>query len=294
MKRIGIDQSFGDIYENVGNFWRVISPSPIISNAVIDPELPVQFVDSPTPSRCIFREDNIDPVARIRRGRFYEFANQQQPSQSWALPNPGGEYFLANRRADGLYERFLYTYDQYQLPSITNPPKFVAIGSAESLWTVVVRPERISTGEFLFVLRARHAFGTLPEVDADAIPERGRESALKILDKLKEAAHRESPGSIVDRAADAIQWCLATWGTAKFDDNSLVKKSMDRLIKAIKNKDTAQIIATDAANIIRVLHARGKPNAQDRHGTRPVVEDDAELALRAVGFVIREFGWAQE
>lgn len=290
MQRIGIDQQFADIYQGIGNLWRVLIPSPIISEAILTPELPI--LDQSVFSRHIFREDDFDLVTRVRRGRFYERANVSQPSQSRALPNPAGEYFNATKKGDGTFEKWLYIYDQFQLPANFQPPKFVALGSAKSLWQVVSRPEQISTGEFLFVLKARGAFGILPEIDTNAIPEKGRAKAIETLGKLTDAAHRELPGSIIDRAGDAAHWCLATWAASKFNDHSLVTKTLDDLIKAIRKK--SPLIATDAANITRILHARGKPNAEERRGTRPLMEDDAELALRAVGFLIREFGWAKD
>ncbi len=49
--------------------------------------------------------------------------------------------------------------------------------------------------------------------------------------------------------------------------------------------------AVDAANLVRVLHARGKWNEKKKRGLRPVLEEDSELALRAVGFLLHEFGW---
>ncbi len=64
------------------------------------------------------------------------------------------------------------------------------------------------------------------------------------------------------------------------------------MIKTVRNK--AELAVTDAVNIIRILHARAKPNEQHRRGLRPITEDDAELAVRAMGFVIREFGWTKD
>jgi hypothetical protein len=40
--------------------------------------------------------------------------------------------------------------------------------------------------------------------------------------------------------------------------------------------------------------ARGKPNAQEEKGSRPVTEADAEFALASVGVLLRDIGWAHE
>jgi len=42
------------------------------------------------------------------------------------------------------------------------------------------------------------------------------------------------------------------------------------------------------------LHSRNKPNEQERYSSRPTLEDDAELAVKAVACMIRELGWANE
>jgi hypothetical protein len=47
-----------------------------------------------------------------------------------------------------------------------------------------------------------------------------------------------------------------------------------------------------AAELVGLLHSRAKPNEQVRYGARPPMEDDAELAVKAVAFLIRELGWA--
>jgi hypothetical protein len=39
---------------------------------------------------------------------------------------------------------------------------------------------------------------------------------------------------------------------------------------------------------------RGKPNAQEEKGSRPVTEADAEFALSSVGVLLRDMGWAHE
>jgi hypothetical protein len=49
--------------------------------------------------------------------------------------------------------------------------------------------------------------------------------------------------------------------------------------------------ATRAAEMVRVLHSNAKPNEQERRGSRPPMEDDAELAVKAVALIIRELGW---
>jgi hypothetical protein len=290
MRRLGIDRQSRDAYEEIGNYWRGIQPAPLLSEAELNPVFPLELGARTESPRCIFREDHFDPTARIRRGRFYMLANNDQPSQRWALPYFGGEHYYATRKGDGSYERFLFIYDPY-LPA-PNDPLVELVGLGGTLWHATSSPERISTGEFLFILRARHNFGILPEVDPQKIPEAGRAKAIETLEALIDAAHRESPGSIIDRARDGTQWCLATWAADQFKEESLLREDLGSVIQKISKK--REMVALRAAQIVQRLHSRVKPNEQERFGFRPPMEDDAELALKSVGFLVRELGWARD
>ena len=285
LRRIGIDQTLGEVYESAGNYWRIKLPPPIITGATVDPILPFKFGTNPQIT-YIFREDDFDFTARIRRGRFYVPAPGERPSSQQVLPRSAGDTI------GGAFQKSLFVYDEYQLSSSAKPPKIVALGSSESLWQVVAPPERISTGELLFVLRARHNFGLLPEVDASSIPELGRRKVVESLGTLTDAAHRESPGSIIDRARDAAQCALATWAASEFGDAQLLEEDLGGVIQKIRtSKDRVML---RAGEIVQRLHSRAKPNEQTRFGFRPPLEDDAEFAVKAIGFIIRELGWASE
>ncbi len=41
------------------------------------------------------------------------------------------------------------------------------------------------------------------------------------------------------------------------------------------------------------LHSRGKTNEVHAKGLREPVDEDAELALHALGFALRDIGWAE-
>jgi hypothetical protein len=158
----------------------------------------------------------------------------QRPAQKWALPHPVyGTSGSLMTQSEGLTERFLYVYDQHQLAGSTQIPKFVALGSPDSLRRVL-SCERMITGEYLFTIKARHALGVLPEVNSDAVPPSGREKVIALLDKLVDAAYRGSPDSIIDRAGDTAQWCLATWLVSRSTDDSLFKKDFSQLIAKVK------------------------------------------------------------
>lgn len=288
MRSIAFDDSFHDVYENVGTTWRAIWPVPVMAQAAfIEPDAaPVLTINS-----LAFREDSFDATTRVRRGRLYSPA-ARPGHQSWALPHPVyGALGSMLKNPNGWVERNLRIFDQYQDGTFL-PGRHLIIGAADSAW-LILASERISTGEQLLTLKARRSFGILPQVDAGSVPEIGRHGVTETIGKLNDATYRESPGSVVDRARDAAQACLATWAASRWGDAKLLADDLGPLIKRILGcaQSDKRPVAVDAANLVRVLHARGKWNERTKHGVRPVVEDDAELALRAIGFLLYEFGW---
>lgn len=282
--RLGNDQTYGEIYETTTNYWRIILPRPIVTGAIIDPTFPVGFPAIDTPGWHMFREDHFDPITRIRRGRFYVPSPGQRPSPQRVLPR------LADDTIGGNFEKSLFVYNSLWLPPGAKPPKLIALGTSGlvSFWQVVALPELISTKEFLFTLKARNAFGVLPHINESRLPSRGKEKLIETVEVLIDAAHRADPASVIDRARAAAQYCLGAWAADHYGDDQLLTKDLADIIKKTeKDKRTA----TRAAEIVRVLHSNAKPNEQERHGSRPPMEDDAELAVKAVALIIRELGW---
>jgi hypothetical protein len=85
---------------------------------------------------------------------------------------------------------------------------------------------------------------------------------------------------------------LATWAASEFGDHKLLHEDLGSLISKIGKKE--EKVALKAAEIVRRLHSRVKPNEQERFGFRAPMEGDAELALNSVAFLIRELGWASD
>jgi hypothetical protein len=289
VKSIGIDDLLHDVYENIANRWRAVWPTPWVFQAAVFEvgETPPILSDrSP-----IFREDSFDATTRIRRGRLYEPA-ARQGNQSWALPHPiYGALGSMPPTNSAAVERNLRLFDQCQTSIIPIKHNLV-IGAQESVWRVLT-VERISTGEPLLTLKAARSFGVIPQLNAASVPENGRNAVLESVDALTEAIYRESPSSVVDRARDAAQSCLSVWASRKWGDTDWLVHDLGALIKRVlgKCRQGERPAAIDAADLVRVLHARAKSNEQQKRGLRPPNEDDAELALRAVGFLLHEFGW---
>jgi hypothetical protein len=63
--------------------------------------------------------------------------------------------------------------------------------------------------------------------------------------------------------------------------------------KQVNPKGNGQDLITHNAEIVRRLHSRGKPNEQNKHNTRTITDEDAQLALKCLWFVLVELGWAR-
>ena len=225
MATIGFDDAFRDVYESLANTWRAILPAPIISQAAfIEGGTAPTFADR----ALVFREDSFEATTRVRRGRLYEPAGRSG-HQSLVPPHPvyGGPGSMLKNQ-DGQVERNLRLFAQYQEAS--NPcGRCLAVGAGDSVW-LVIAADRISTGEQLLALKARRAFGILPELASAAVPERGRADVIETINKLEEAIYREAPHSVVDRARDAAQSCLAVWAASRWNDEGVLSEDLGRLI----------------------------------------------------------------
>lgn len=296
MPSIAIAEGQPLFYEGDYNRGHGIWPSPVLSIATVlraEGELVAEANDLLS-AKLVFREDSFDPVTRIRRGRLYKNPGTQ-PQEWFVQKHPAYEEeknFEYNHQ--GWLQKRVYGFDAWsaftELPKKKNST-LIALGTkqAYTLWHIV-SIERIVTGEDLITLRARTSLGLLPELNTEKIPESDRFKVSETIEKLEEAAYRAGPESIVDRARDVAQWCLGVWLAQKEDSESLRHKDLSDLVKKLDKHE--MVIAQSAAQAIARLHARGKPNEQEKRRLRPVTETDAEFSLAAIGLLLRELGWA--
>lgn len=90
MINIGIEKHQGLVYEIDANRGRPVWPTPVITSAVfVYPSDGTMKAESSTNVFGYrFREDSYDPIARIRRGRFYSAENSSQPQSCIVSPHP--------------------------------------------------------------------------------------------------------------------------------------------------------------------------------------------------------------
>jgi hypothetical protein len=297
---LGIDTDTGHIYEGAGAPQFAVFPRPAISLAkLIDaPEdwnsLPMEISHTPFP--WVFREDSFDPVTRMRRGRLYETYNNTQPQEcpvsAHLFDHDGVREVAASRQL----RKRLYTY--WPCQTLTARPDrgngvMLALGTGRAAtgWRVI-QVETLIDRCVMVTLKAVSAFGILPEINTSKIEPGHQKSVAQAIDRVLDSAFRETPISVIDHCRNAAQVILSRWMAQETGKAEVLGKDLDQVCKAVQNMDPPRSAARDAANIVRLLHSRGKANKQESEGLRLSVEEDAEMSIQALAFILREIDWA--
>ncbi|MGC2224844.1 MAG: hypothetical protein WA624_22025 [Methylocella sp.] len=164
---------------------------------------------------------------------------------------------------------------------------FLGDASYKTVWHVI-GAERLFNSETLFTLKSANTLGILPDLDEDALPAGRRKQILQGFEKVADAAHKYMPMPIVDVCREFGRIILAAWLSMEGDD----------LGKLINEVPSERVGIKYAAGIINRLHSRGKSSEQERQAQkgrdiRDVSDEDGELSVSLVGFLLREFGWAK-
>lgn len=170
----------------------------------------------------------------------------------------------------------------------------MVLGQADacSIWKIV-QVERSVDSNVLLVLRAESALGVLPELDPTRINPSSYASVKSAYDRALDAAYRELPTSVVDQCRNAAVIFISRWMQQRDDLQSPKEKDLGAWIKEIQTRfgEKEMVALRSTLEIIAKLHSRGKDNERHKMSLRTVEEDDAALAVQALGFVLRELGW---
>jgi hypothetical protein len=143
----------------------------------------------------------------------------------------------------------------------------------------------------LVTLRAESVFGILPTLDKSKISPADLTKVEAALTRVLDAAYRELPTSVVDQCRNALCVVVTCWAKVAAEDEKNLYPDLGQLIKTIGQKYPQNKALHSALDIVNRLHPRGKDNEVERLELRPVHDGDAELAVHAVSFVLREIGW---
>ncbi|MDO3509702.1 hypothetical protein [Ralstonia pseudosolanacearum] len=172
----------------------------------------------------------------------------------------------------------------------------LAIGhaGAYSLWRILQTEQTVSH-DVLVTLRAESAYGVLPTLDVAKIPEDGRQAVTEAYERVMNVAYRDSPTSIVDQCRNLCAVLTARWLRQLTGNDKMLHDDLGACISAVKRhfNDKEPKLVRASLETVNLLHPRGKDNERERYRLRAVSNADAELALHATGFVIREIGWGR-
>ncbi len=292
MINIGIEKNHGLLYEGDMGAGRGVWPTPIITPATFvypsDEEMVAHKSSDVFGYR--FREDSFDPIARVRRGRFY-CAQGQQPQQWRVSHHPGFPWDAIAKDIHG-HSKSLETfygnpiYYKYIQGKKELPLVLLGVDDRFTAWTII-SVEAISSGEDLVTLKARNSFGILPRMLDEKVPEAFRAKLNETLETFTDEVHRSAPASVIDRARDVMAHVLLAY----FDLRGENAKDLSLLAK--KLEDDKKFIGANSAKIVAQLHARAKPSEQEKRHLRPIREQDADLAVQCVGVLLCEIGFAE-
>jgi hypothetical protein len=144
----------------------------------------------------------------------------------------------------------------------------------------------------MVTLKSLSAFGILPALDASKVPERFRTSVAQAVGRALDAAFRETPISVIDHCRNALTVLLSHWMVSEGFDGSILGADLGKVASEIAKPPLERKSISWQAQVVARLHSRGKSNEAHSKSLRIPVEEDAELALQAVGFAMRDIGWA--
>jgi len=299
---LGIDNSTGLIYEGGGGADVPAIPTPAVSQAKIVERMgELRGLPRGLSSDAfgwVFREDSFDPVSRTRRGRLYQPYMNSQPHTVRVSPHP---YDFAGRwpgtDPEKNFQKSLFVYTQCS--ELLNMPRrglgaILAIGSPEaaSFWRIV-QTEMLVTRAVMVTLKALSAYDILPALEDAQVAEEFRPDVRKALDKVLDAAFRESPDSVVDRCRNALTVVISRWLAQRGADARVLELDLAKVCDAVAEKPHERFCPANMGRTVAQLHNRSKENVVVRKGLRPLTEEDAELAVQAVGLTLRDLGWAK-
>ncbi len=294
---LGIEQHTGFVYEGTGNPDIPCIPLPAVSHARFI-EQPEDWGALPRPSEAfglVFREDSFDAVSRTRRGRLYQKREGSQPSQHVVSAHPYDRGLIPGYDKATSKSMFVYMScsEILQMPD-RGQGSTLAIGSARgaSAWRVV-QTESLYSRAVMVTLKALSAYGIVPELDGEKIDARFRPAVAQAIARVLDSALKESPGSIVDNCRDAMQTILSSWLAQRDPNGDVIDKELAKVAATIEAWPHAKICVGNLGKVCAKLHSRNKSNAQRQEGYRAIVEEDAELAIQAVGFALRDLDWAK-
>lgn len=86
---------------------------------------------------------------------------------------------------------------------------------------------------------------------------------------------------------------LASWLVQNGSPDAVIGDELAKIAAAMEAAPHERTCIGNLGKVCAKLHSRNKSNAQRQKGYRPIVEEDPELALQALGFTLRDLDWSK-
>jgi len=289
---LGYDDKSGHVYEVIERASFPAVPAPILTPAkliVAQEDWDALPAGVGHPMQWMFREDTFDLVTRIRRGRLYEPTLGQNPLMHRVVPHPQGSRLASDERELWLYNACLSLLSAHH----RGMGSTLALGTsqAHSAWRII-QTEVLANRCVMVTLKSLSAFAILPDINTAKVPNEFRKQVTDEIERVLNSAFRETPISIIDHCRDATAMLLSRWLVDQGHAREILARDLAKVADAISRRPHEKDCVGQLARVIARLHVRGKTNEAHSKGLRQPVEEDAELALQALGFALRDLGWA--
>ncbi|WP_110131257.1 hypothetical protein [Coraliomargarita sinensis] len=283
MYYLGIGVKDGQIYVGgkVGLRHRLY-PYPMLLPLRFEPfEGMIDYPDSRDFAGRLFLEDSFDPVTRVRRGRVYSggHATRAYVSEHNGLAGDKASMMMYEYQRDPLHKF-------KELHGARLPLVYLGSEDFRSTWRIV-DIEQDSNDTFVVVLKSYRSLGEIPEMKWEEVPTEIKRQVEERIEDVEVSINREGPKNVIDRCRDAVGLIIG----------HLIQspgKDLNDAIDAYSRHESGKHkkLVQHASHTIRILHSRGKPNVEHKLQTPPLVEEDAQLAVRCFGTILKEVGWA--
>lgn len=301
MSRLGIELGTGQIYEGKEDPRFLAVPTPVVSQCKLIESLS-DLGSLPgsldrDPFAWIFREESFDPVSRIRRGRVFQSLGNSGWESVLVDAHPFASSDYGKGRTDGRVAKQLCVY--IHCTDLLNKPQrgegmrlAIGVAGSFSMWRVLQTESTVSQ-DLLVTLRAESAMGVLPALDETNIHPENLIHVKHAFERVLNAAYRELPTSVVDQCRNLCVVLISRWLYQLSGDHAMLGGDLAGCIKGIQRQfgpDSHRLLRS-TLEIVNMLHPRGKDNERHRYSLREITDEDANLAVHATGFVLREIGW---
>jgi len=302
MARLGFDRRTGLVYEGMDGPTHPVWPTPALSQATLI-EGPADLQRIPSDFDGLgwaFIDGSFDPGSRVRRGRLFQKFGpvSWEPTQVEAHPAINSDLLKAANNGGRVSKELSVYYECTDLLQRRNRGEGLqlALGRKDghSLWRIL-QTERIASGDVLVTLRAESVFGVISELDSTQIATNSLPGVQAALNRVVNSAYRELPQSVVDHCRNAAVMLISRWMQKVTSSANPIEQDLGQWINAVRRQfgEGERVALRSALETINRLHPRGKDNESFKHSLRQIDELDAEYALHALGFVIREVNWGR-